>query len=498
EAVVEEQVAEESVVEEVDAEPTEEPIETVEGADDGAAAEPDIEPAVPAAEEPATEDITEPAASREIGGSVESGTSGGVQDTSIRPALGPSSDIAGLAAGISLGLAAAGATLAAMGSGDLGTAHSIAGSEPEVVELPEGAGYESGSPYEFVDGEDANAGGTPAEEAADKAATGPDVADDEAAPAAESAARSLAVDMAEGGAHGPVGSGGLLQPGPEEGLVGGADLGDASGHTAPVVVGTIEHISSPVAAPRPVLAGADQAHMVPASVDSAGGLEETAEAEQSMASWSSPQSQISYDRSDSQESLSRALGAAMPAEDASDRGLSKRDSAIHMDKTTDEDVAVAVPVHLPVTEEDSMVPDVAAAAAPVDAARAVMSPFSTFATPAFPKYFSHAEAQQPGVDVAEREVPRTSEAGAQKAPAGRPRDVLMELNIETPHNGRQVLQLRANDNLDDKCDSFCNEFNMAELAYGMKALVRGKVERRLARRRERALQAAAAKGKQPA
>ncbi|KAJ1845690.1 hypothetical protein LPJ70_002395, partial [Coemansia sp. RSA 2708] len=122
---------------------------------------------------------------------------------------------------------------------------------------------------------------------------------------------------------------------------------------------------------------------------------------------------------------------------------------------------------------------------------------SAFSTPAFPQYFSHPEVQyqEQGAGIQRREVPRASTSDMTRPKVGRSKDVLMELNIETPYDGRQLLQLRANDSIDEKCEEFCAAYNMADLLPGMKTLVRGKVERRLARRRERALQAAA-KGKQ--
>ncbi|KAJ2412834.1 hypothetical protein GGI10_003445 [Coemansia sp. RSA 2530] len=127
--------------------------------------------------------------------------------------------------------------------------------------------------------------------------------------------------------------------------------------------------------------------------------------------------------------------------------------------------------------------------------------YSAFSTPAFPEYFTHPETpqqpqqQQVGSGVVSREIPRASTGGVQKVPTtSRPKDVLMELNIETPSDGRQLLQLRMTDDLDEVCEEFCAEHGMMDLLPGMKALVRGKVERRLARRRERALQAAVAPG----
>ncbi|KAJ2764384.1 hypothetical protein IWQ56_004506, partial [Coemansia nantahalensis] len=260
-----------------------------------------------------------------------------------------------------------------------GTAQSVAGSEPEVVELQEGVGYESASPFEMVDGDS-----VPTEAEADRAITGPDVADDEAAPAQGSAPQSPAQ---------------LSQLDPDEGPVEGADPDDASGHRAPVVVGTIEHISSPTALADDA-GGSDEISDIARSMASLPGTQpaaqtvpteerpDTADSQQAprgMSLGSTP-SQPSYGCTNSQESLSRALDATAPFEGASGQDISKRDSAIYLDKRTDEDLAIAAEhavARQDEEEEDSVVPTAA-----TEEGRGVMSPFSTFSTPAFPEYFS--------------------------------------------------------------------------------------------------------------
>ncbi|KAJ2108159.1 hypothetical protein GGI16_001241 [Coemansia sp. S142-1] len=262
-------------------------------------------------------------------------------------------------------------------------------------------------------------------------------------------------------------------------------LDDSGERIAPVVVGTIEALESPVATEA---------------------LEDSAamnQAAQDPASWNSPQSQVSYNRTDSQLSLSEALDTSAPVEGESVREISGRDSAVYMDGASGRQTPEESPKDAPRVPEEAQLDGTREQTVPepeleVESTSQTVPPqYSAFSTPAFPQYFTQSEApqQQVGASVASREIPRASAGGAQKVPtSSRPKDVLMELNIETPSDGRQLLQLRMTDDLDEVCEEFCAEHGMMDLLPGMKALVRGKVERRLARRRERALQAAVAPG----
>ncbi|KAJ2548985.1 hypothetical protein GGH95_006330, partial [Coemansia sp. RSA 1836] len=272
-------------------------------------------------------------------------------------------------------------------------------------------------------------------------------------------------------------------------------LDDSGEHIAPVVVGTIEALASPAA---PAQALDDDAAPI------------TIQAAQEPANWNSPQSQVSYNRTDSQLSLSDALDTSAPVEGGEpSRDISGRDSAVYMDGASGSQTPDESPKEAPGVPEEASLDDsrdqvVPEAALEVESASQQVPPqYSAFSTPAFPEYFTRSEAaqqqrqqqQQVGAGVVSREIPRASVGGgAQKASSIRSKDVLMELNIETPSDGRQLLQLRMTDDLDEVCEEFCAEHGMMDLLPGMKALVRGKVERRLARRRERALQAAAAPG----
>ncbi|KAJ1741417.1 hypothetical protein LPJ68_002858 [Coemansia sp. RSA 1086] len=436
-----------------------------------------------------------------------------VQDTSMKPEPAAlSGNMAEMAAGLSLGLAATGASLAALSatkdSDEAVDEHvkepdpedskrSIAKSDPETVEQ-RSPGGESSSSYEMVEHDPENA------------------VEDRAAPAQEPAAHSL-TGQAESAPH----LGSLSPMVPEENV---DTASDKSERTAPVVIGTIEAVGQEPSSPdldAPGQPSESKARTEPVDQDELESSQEIADLVRSMTSGSSkqespasavqaapaiesqqgrdmddsPQSQLSYNRSDSQASQH----PEDPADNASDRGLSKRDSAISMGKqqeqdvysaTTDEEIGT-VPTD---TQYKSMAEQAVPESEPTD---------SAFSTPAFPQYFSHPDTQQfqeQGAGIQHREVPRASETVAGKVKSGRSKDVLMELNIETPYHGRQLLQLRANDFIDGKCEEFCEMFDMVDLLPGMKTLVRGKVERRLARRRERALQAAAAsaaKGKQP-
>ncbi|KAJ2878498.1 hypothetical protein H4R27_005787 [Coemansia aciculifera] len=264
-------------------------------------------------------------------------------------------------------------------------------------------------------------------------------------------------------------------------------LDDSGERIAPVVVGTIEALESPVATEA---------------------LEDSATqnlAAQELASWNSPQSQVSYNRTDSQLSLSEALDTSAPVEGESVREISGRDSAVYMDGASGRQTPEESPKDAPRVPEEAQLDDTREQTVPepeleVESTSQTVPPqYSAFSTPAFPQYFTQSEApqqqQQVGAGVVSREIPRASAGGVQKVPtSSRPKDVLMELNIETPSDGRQLLQLRMTDDLDEVCEEFCAEHGMMDLLPGMKALVRGKVERRLARRRERALQAAVAPG----
>ncbi|KAJ2151731.1 hypothetical protein GGH16_006210, partial [Coemansia sp. RSA 560] len=186
---------------------------------------------------------------------------GDVQDTSIKPVPSAlSGSAAEMAAGLSLGLAATGASLAALGvSNELGTPEkleenvhsaartvedvvslpedgpgSIAGSEPEVIDFADSTGFESSSPYELVDG-------------VDRSAVGPDTPDGEAAPASESASRSL--DAAEHSPREMPTSGSLSPMVPEEHPSSPEKPGSNSERIAPVVIGTIEAVSPAAAVP---------------------------------------------------------------------------------------------------------------------------------------------------------------------------------------------------------------------------------------------------------
>ncbi|KAJ2741216.1 hypothetical protein GGI20_005345, partial [Coemansia sp. BCRC 34301] len=265
-------------------------------------------------------------------------------------------------------------------------------------------------------------------------------------------------------------------------------LDDSDEHIAPVVVGTIEALEL-------------QAVTAQAPDDSAA----TIQAAQEPANWNSPQSQVSYNRTDSQLSLSDAPDTSAPTDGCD---ISGRDSAVYMDGASGNQTPDESPVEAPkVPEEAQLVGDSPDQTVPepepqVESTSQQAPPqqHSAFSTPAFPQYFTHSEAaqqQQVGAGVASREIPRASASVARKVSASslrRPKDVLMELNIETPSDGRQLLQLRMTDDLDEVCEEFCAAHGMVDLLPGMKALVRGKVERRLARRRERALQAAVAPG----
>ncbi|KAJ2491515.1 hypothetical protein IWW37_002187, partial [Coemansia sp. RSA 2050] len=264
-------------------------------------------------------------------------------------------------------------------------------------------------------------------------------------------------------------------------------LDDSGERIAPVVVGTIEALESPLAA------------------EAVADTSAASRAVQEPVSWSSPQSQVSYNRTDSQLSLSEALNTSAPVEGEPTREISGRDSAVYMGGASGNQTPEESPKEAPRVPEEARIENTREQTVPepeleVEATSQTVPPqYSAFSTPAFPEYFTHSETpqqqQQVGSGVATREIPRASTGGAQKAPtASRPKDVLMELNIETPSDGRQLLQLRMTDDLDEVCEEFCVEHGMIDLLPGMKALVRGKVERRLARRRERALQAAVAPG----
>ncbi|KAJ2554653.1 hypothetical protein EV175_002521, partial [Coemansia sp. RSA 1933] len=231
-----------------------------------------------------------------------------------------------------------------------------------------------------------------------------------------------------------------------------------------------------------------------------------------VAAWSSPQSQMSYNRTDSQLSISPPTHTPTSADEENARSLSKRDSAIYMDKSIKEaslppidDVEVAT---VPQDAEDDQASQGEMLVQGSDTASVVpeappSAPYSAYSTPAFPQYFSHSDAsreqqqqQQVGSSIARRSVPRASNTGKKPSKSTRPKDVLMELNIETPDSGRQLMQLRVTDDLNDVCEQFCEQHNMMDLLPGMKSLVRGKIERRLARRQERALQTAAANARE--
>lgn len=195
----------------------------------------------------------------------------------------------------------------------------------------------------------------------------------------------------------------------------------------------------------------------------------------------SPQSEISYNRADSQLSIGRhGLDSTTPLEQprpSTATSMSGRDSAIYIEDMAQErshSGSTTTP-----QPEDQVIPP--------------GKPTSSFSTPTFPQYFNHPDIPQQ--DVVRCEVPRASGLGT-KFPltSRRSKDTVIELNIETPNDGRQILQLKLTDNLDDKCEEFCHQHGMIDLLPGMKSLVRGKAERRIARRRERALQAAAQPG----
>ncbi|KAJ2463621.1 hypothetical protein GGI02_005198, partial [Coemansia sp. RSA 2322] len=311
----------------------------------------------------------------------------------------------------------------------------------------------------------------------------------------------------------------------DELVVSPSRLDDSGERIAPVVVGTIEALDPAVATEMPdISVSAGQALNGASDVESFERVIETGADDATMptgpadvdirihqtpretASWNSPQSQISYNRTDSQVSLSVALDtSSAPVESELGQTQSGRDSAVyldgdHEDPTFDDSPKDAA--SLPAEAQNGVSRDYAV---PEPEHMAESSPqevpqqYSAFSTPAFPEYFTHSETppQQTGAGGVRREIPRASATGSgvQKVPqSGRPKNVLMELNIETPSDGRQLLQLLISDDLDEVCEGFCAEHGMVDLLPGMKALVRGKVERRLARRRERALQAAVAPG----
>ncbi|KAJ1891193.1 hypothetical protein LPJ66_007058, partial [Kickxella alabastrina] len=417
-----------------------------------------------------------------------------------------------LAAGVSLALAAVGASLASRlflsdtsftgadstdQSADVARSLTVeqvsepavnhTDSDPEVIEMPDGTGSLSTSPYEVVELFESF---TPAA-----------VPADEFTPESTIPATAHSVVAAS-----------VVSVSSDITSLSGLETADA--HTAPVVVGTIEAVEpETVSRALPAPKVAEQAHIEPVVMtkpvaESGITLPESVDSSQAAheaASWNSPRSQISYNRADSQLSHSGDQTTSAPAEDAAGNVISNRDSAIFMDKpfadakTTD--ISSAQDSNGPVKVEQTFLQDQAVAEAnrltgleaKEEAKEEAQTPYSTFSTPAFPEYFRHPEVHQQGNEVvSRREIPRASDGGARKPVFGRPKDVLMELNIETPYDGRQLLQLRAADNLDDLCEEFCEHYNMLELLPGMRTLVRGKVERRLARRRERALQAAAA------
>ncbi|KAJ1899549.1 hypothetical protein LPJ81_004120, partial [Coemansia sp. IMI 209127] len=317
-------------------------------------------------------------------------------------------------------------------------------------------------------------------------------------------------------------------------------------HSPPVVVGTIEEVRLPAQELSPInvdtpsrdelvdISGHDQTDLqVLTSVEtgesetrqtvSARSLQEpspgVALSQQrpsaitpDVAAWSSPLSQMSYNRTDSQISISPPTHTPTSADDEHARSLSKRDSAIYMDKsikeaslTTDEVEAAVEPQ---VAEDDQAVLGEMPVQGPDTASVVPETPsyaYSAYSTPAFPQYFSHSDVsreqqqqqlQEVGTSIPRRGVPRASSAGKRPSKSMRPKDVLMELNIETPDNGRQLMQLHITDDLDEMCEKFCTEHSMIDLLPGMKSLVRGKIERRLARRQERALQTAAANARE--
>ncbi|KAJ2360440.1 hypothetical protein H4S01_005730, partial [Coemansia sp. RSA 2610] len=282
-----------------------------------------------------------------------------VQDTSIKPAPAElSGSMAEMSAGLSLGLAATGASLAMLDGRNETTeadrahapadsavspqedAHSAAGSEPEIVDLAESSGFESSSPYELVD-------------RADRTAVGPDTMDEEAAPAPESG--TPAAEQAEHSARPRAAS---LSPMESEHPTetGSPD----SERIAPVVIGTVEAVDlAAAAAPAHEPAEAVEARAESMDVDDLESSKEIAELMESMTSPpnqqasvpaasepetlpensaraafdESPQSQVSYNRPGSQ--ASQSLDTPI-ADTASDRSLSKRDSAISMGKQHDE------------------------------------------------------------------------------------------------------------------------------------------------------------------
>ncbi|KAJ2170196.1 hypothetical protein GGF45_005404, partial [Coemansia sp. RSA 551] len=379
---------------------------------------------------------------------------GDVQDTSIKPVPSAlSGSAAEMAAGLSLGLAATGASLAALGvSNELGTPEkleenvhsaartvedvvslpedgpgSIAGSEPEVIDFADSTGFESSSPYELVDG-------------VDRSAVGPDTPDGEAAPASESASRSL--DAAEHSPREMPTSGSLSPMVPEEHPSSPEQPGSNSERIAPVVIGTIEAVSPAAAVPAQETADVTQDRTEPEDADDLESSREIAELVRSMTSppekqtstpvvedspvavapvaespmestrpiSDSPLSQVSYDRPDSQ--ASQLPDTPMIVGGTADRSLSKRDSAISMGKQKDEqDDSLAV-----VDDELGTVPTDAHYQATPDQtvpASDVTPALSSFSTPAFPQYFSHPEVQQQlqeqGAGIQQREVPRASE-----------------------------------------------------------------------------------------
>ncbi|KAJ2077506.1 hypothetical protein H4R24_005098 [Coemansia sp. RSA 988] len=412
------------------------------------------------------------------------------------------------------------------------SAHSFSGSEPEMIELAEGSGFESSSPYEFVNN-DEKENVDPVEDAVTRSVaetdTVPHADADPAINVASTADEPVLIAEAasvepvpEHTAPEPKQLDSLLQMVPGDVGNGQLPAGDDAERIAPVVIGTVESVSlaeaeqactKPTPAPIIEMDSTDEIAAIARSMSSLPGSQISEalvapvapalalddDGERSIdAAMSTPQSQISYNRPGSQASLSDAVHTLTQAENASGRGLAKRDSAIYMDKQSEEestDLADAAPaVVAREAAQDQIVPEPARAQDGED--RVEPSPYSSFSTPAFPQFFSQPEFQEQGAGISRREVPRASTSGIKRTKSGRPKDVLMELNIETPHDGRQLLQLRANDNLDDQCELFCEDYNMMDLLPGMKTLVRGKVERRLSRRRERALHAVAAKGKQ--
>ncbi|KAJ1946111.1 hypothetical protein FBU59_002114, partial [Linderina macrospora] len=368
-------------------------------------------------------------------------------------------------------------------------AHSVDGaadSEPEILEADEAISSSPGSPYELVDDKEKQAGivtATIAAIAGQSAASTGAGADTTALPAEEDPVNTASEQLVEGTTQRNIAQ---LE---EQTGISPPSFDELESASKPTVVGTVEIVHSESADTHEQ--GDSAAIMAPPLVPAA----ET----ETDAGSKSPDTPISGTPRDTQEVPQPSSVSSVEGGDHSMSRSIEDAPAQHETTMNKLPVSTEPTSSSPATLPPAMSPsnrsvqfDVSDQMRHDQVVPQQGTPQSTFSTPAFPENFrDHAVMPEQGAGIAPRDVPRPSASGIQRSAIKRPKDVLMELNIETPRDGRKLLQLRANDDLDQVCEDFCLQYNMAELLTGMRSLVRGKVERRLARRRERALLAAA-------